>query len=61
MTEQQAQMLARLKAEDGYIGEDENYNVIAYSQSIERTILIDEFGEVWYVARWAPYIDEQED
>ena len=62
MTDEQAEMLTKFQAEDGFIGEDQDYNVIAYSESIGRTILIDECGEVWYVARWAPYIsDERED
>lgn len=58
MTDEQSDMLTKFDAEDGFIGEDQDYNVLAYSQSLERTILIDELGEVWYVARWAPYISD---
>ena len=59
MTDEQAAALERLDAEDGYIGEDQDYNVLAYSDSLNRTILVDEEGEVWYVPRWALYIPEE--
>ena len=59
MTDEQAAALERFDAEDDYIGEDQDYNVLAYSQSLGRTILVDETGEVWYVPRWAPYIPEK--
>ena len=59
MTDEQAAALERLDAEDGYIGEDQDYNVLAYSDSLDRTILVDEEGDVWYVPRWAPYDPEE--
>ena len=60
MTDEQEAALERLDAWDGFIGTDPDYNVLAWSDSLSRTILVDELGEVWYVERWTPY-DEQED
>jgi len=61
VTDEQAAALERLDAYEGYIGEDQDYNVIAWSESLNRTLLVDETGEVWYVPRWALYIPEKED
>lgn len=56
MTEQQEWALTLLDADESIIGEDEDYNVLAYSHSRGCTVLIDETGEVWY-ADWRPLED----
>ena len=56
MTEQQEWALTLLDAEESIIGEDEDYNVLAYSHSRGCTVLIDEAGEVWR-AEWKPLED----
>lgn len=56
MTEEQQWALVLLDAEESIIGEDEDYNVLAYSHSRGCTVLIDEMGAVWS-ATWKPMED----
>jgi len=59
VTDQQDKALVKYDAAESIIGEDEDYNVLAYSGSLGATILVDEMGEVWY-AQWTQILGDYE-